>query len=55
MTQLITKNKQVNVKYSLEEKKIIEYLSKKYGFATISEYIRFTSLNTEIKVIGVKN
>lgn len=56
MTQLIQKDKQVNIKLSNIEKKIIEKKSKKYGFATISEYMRFVSLNSEIKVtIGDKS
>lgn len=56
MTQLIQKDKQVNIKLSNGEKNVIEKKSKRYGFATISEYMRFVSLNCEIKVtIGDKS
>ena len=52
---LIDKNKQINIKISSREKEIIEQKSKKYGFCTISEYVRFVSLNSIIEVIIKKD
>lgn len=52
---LIDKNKQINIKISDHEKSIIEKKSKTYGFASISEYVRFVSLNSTIEVKNVKN
>jgi hypothetical protein len=44
------RDKQVNIRFSNEEKVKIEDKSKEYGFETISEYLRFVGLNAVVEV-----
>jgi len=45
-----SKDKQVNIRLTEEQYKVIECKMKKYYFTTISEYLRFVGLNADVKV-----
>ena len=40
----------VQVKMTEAEKEMIEYKASLYGFVSVSEYVRFVSINCEVKV-----
>ena len=51
---LIEKTEQINIKITKLEKEKIEQQAKKYKFASVSEFLRFVALNSNI-IVESKN
>lgn len=48
------KTERINLLVTEDEKKSIQDKQMKYGFVSLSEYIRFMSINGHIKVVASK-
>ena len=46
----MNKDKQINVRLTKEQYYLIEEQTKKFNFASISEYLRFAALNIKIEI-----